>query len=89
MTEVEESIINEKQVQLDLLEQGVIRSSGHLISELNSAVEDDRLTTDSLRKTTEQIVAQLKILDRAKNDINDLIESFRLRAKEALEVGNA
>lgn len=49
MTQIQQEIINDKQLQCDLIEIGVTRAAGVLIKENMEAVDDEALTLQKVR----------------------------------------
>ena len=71
MTPIEEEIIADKQLQVDLVESGVIRASSLLICEAADAAEANRLTLEKIRSLYSKLGVSLKGYDRAFKDLND------------------
>lgn len=71
MTQIQQEIINDKQLQCDLIEIGVTRAAGMLIKENMEAVDDEALTLQKVRLLSHKLNSILYAYDTAQKDVDD------------------
>ncbi len=71
MTQIQQEIINDKQLQCDLIEIGVTRAAGVLIKENMEAVDDEALTLQKVRLLSHKLNSILYAYDTAQKDVDD------------------
>lgn len=95
MTQIQQEIINDKQLQCDLIEIGVTRAAGMLIKEHMEAVDDEALTLQKVRLLANKLNSILYAFDTMQKDVDDYkryvaeSEEEKTKQQRAAEVCNA
>lgn len=69
MTQIQQQVLQEKQLQCDLIEIGVTRAAGALIKENMEAVDDEALTIQKVRLLANKLNMILDAFDTIHKDV--------------------
>lgn len=85
MDNYEKQRIDDKQRTVDLIESGIIRVSGKLITELADICNDERLTLSHIQALSDKLNLVLETLDMAQKDLDSIKAYYAEKDAERAE----